>query len=351
MKRDPGHVHAGSRRRVGADEARRSTRRRAFLRAAVAWPALAWAGAVFAQAKQPILIGWLNTASRESGGHYLAAFKEGLAALGWKEGPQVVIEERWVDGRYARLQPLAEELAVKKPAVIVAGPLQSVAAAAKAAPKTPIVQGDGGDLVAAGLAASLARPGGVVTGLTNISGDIAEKYLELLLEASPKLRRVGFLADPGNLNLPVLMEAVRRSLAKRSVEARFAEAMRPEEIEPAISRLAKEGVQGLVVIGSAMFRVERRRILKLALARRWPVITGLHEWADEGALLTYGVDVSTNYRRAAYFVDRILKGAKPADLPIEQPTKFKLVVNMKTAKTLGIKIPNSILVRAERVIE
>ena len=306
----------------------------------------------FAQSKQkPVLIGWLNTASSQSSGSYLTAFKEGLAELGWKEGSQFVIEERWVDGRYARQQPFAEELAAKKPAVIVAGPLQAVAAAAKAAPKTPIVQADGGDLVVAGLAASLARPGGMVTGLTNITGDIAEKYLELLLEASPKLRRVGFLADPGNLNLRILTDAVRRSITKRSVEARFAEAIRPEEIEPAISRLVKEGVQGLVVISSAMFRVEQMRIVKLALAQRWPVLAGHGSFVEAGALLSYSADNLESYRRAAAYVDKILKGAKPGDLPIEQPTKFQMLVNMKTATALGIKIPQSILVQATKVIE
>jgi putative ABC transport system substrate-binding protein len=308
--------------------------------------------AVFAQAKQaPVLIGWLNTGSRESSGHFLVAFKEGLAALGWKEGPQVVIEERWVDGRYARLQPLAEELAAKKPAVIVAGPLSATIAAAKAAPKTPVVQAAAGDLVVAGLAASLARPGGMVTGLTNVSANLAEKYLELLLEASPKLRRVGFLSDPGNLNLPLLMEAVRRSIATRSVEARFAEATRPEEIEPAISRLAKEGARALVVIGSAMFRGERRRIVQLALAQRWPVVAWSREFTEEGALLSYDADASAAYRRAAYYVDRILKGAKPGDLPVEQPTKFALVINLKTAKALGLTIPQTLLLRADQIIQ
>ena len=307
---------------------------------------------VLAQSKQaPILIGWLHTASRESSGHFLAAFKEGLAALGWNEGAQVVIEERWVDGRYARLQPFAEELAAKKPAVIVAGPLSAVAAAVKAAPKTPIVQGSGGDLIVAGLAASLARPGGMVTGVTNVSANLAEKYLELLLEASPKLRRVGFLTDPGNMNRPLLMEAVRRSIATRSIEARFAEATRPEEIEPAVSSLAKEGAQALVVISSAMFRGEYQHILKLALAHRWPVAAGQREFAEEGALLSYGADAAVEYRRAARYVDRILRGAKPGDLPIEQPTRFELVVNMKTAKALGLTIPQPFLMRADRVIE
>jgi len=307
---------------------------------------------VLAQTKKaPVLIGWLNGGSRERSGHLFAAFKEGLAALGWKQGSQVVIEERWANGRSERLEPLAQELAAKRPVVIVAAPATAVRAAAKGVPKTPIVMATGGDPVAGGLATSLARPGGMVTGVTNISTELNEKFLELLLAAAPKLRRVGFLWDPTTLNAGLTKEAARRSVAQHSVEARFAEAASPEEIEAAISRLEKEGAQALVVFPSQTLLVERRRIVKLALAHRWPVIAGQREWTDEGALLTYGADASANYRRAAYYVDRILKGAKPGDLPIEQPTKFELVINLKTAKALKLEIPRDLGVRADRVIE
>jgi len=307
---------------------------------------------VLAQTKKaPVLIGWLNGGSRERSGHLFAAFKEGLAALGWKQGSQVVIEERWANGRSERLEPLAQELAAKRPVVIVAAPATAVRAAAKGVPKTPIVMATGGDPVAGGLATSLARPGGMVTGVTNISTELNEKFLELLIAAAPKLRRVGFLWDPTTLNAGLTKEAARRSVAQHSVEARFAEAASPEEIEAAISRLEKEGAQALVVFPSQTLLVERRRIVKLALAHRWPVIAGQREWTDEGALLTYGADASANYRRAAYYVDRILKGAKPGDLPIEQPTKFELVINMKTAKALKLEIPRDLGVRADRVIE
>jgi len=306
--------------------------------------------AVFAQSKQPILIGWLNGGSREANGHLFAAFKEGLAALGWKEGSQVVVEERWANGRTERLQPLAQELAAKKPAVIVAGPSLAVTAAANAAPKTPIVIA-AGDPLAAGLVSNLARPGGMITGVSNIVSQVNEKHLELLLDAVPKLRRIGFLADSSNPAARVLMEPARRSAAQRSVEARFAEAASPEEIEPAISRLAKEGAQALVVMPGTLLRVEKRRIVKFALAQRWPVIGSRREWAEEGTLLSYGVDVSAIYRRAAYYVDRILKGAKPGDLPIEQPTRFELVVNLKTAKAIGLTISQSLLFRADKVME
>jgi putative ABC transport system substrate-binding protein len=313
---------------------------------------LAWSGAAFAQAKKvPVVIGWLHGGSRERSGHLFAAFKEGLAALGWKEGSQIVIEERWADGRSERLQSLAQELAAKKPALIVAVPGSAVRAAAKAAPKTPIVMATGADPVASGLAASLARPGGMVTGVTNLSIELAEKYLELLLAAAPKLRRVGFLQDPTSTNARLVKDAARRSIAQHSVDARFGEAARPEEIEAAISRLEKEGAQALVVFNSQTFIVERRRIVKLALARRWPIIAGVSDFAEAGALLSYSADGLANYRRAAYYVDRILKGAKPGDLPIEQPTKFELVLNMKTARALKLDISRELAVRVDRVIE
>jgi len=302
---------------------------------------------VFAQSKQPLLIGWLHAGSRESNRRSFAAFKEGLAALGWEEGSQIVIDERWADGRSDRLPALAGELAAKGPAVIVAGPVSAAAAATEAAPKTPIVIFLG-DPVPAGLAASLARPGGMVTGVTNIVTDISEKYVELLLAAAPKSRRVGLLIDTTAVNHALMLEAARRSVAQYSVEARYAEVARPEEVEPALSRLAKERIQALVVMPGQAVAQGRQRIVKSAQEQRWPVVAGP---GFAGALLTYGADILANYRRAAYYVDRILKGAKTGDLPIEQPTKFELVINMKTAKALGLTIPQTLLLRADQVIE
>jgi putative ABC transport system substrate-binding protein len=191
----------------------------------------------------------------------------------------------------------------------------------------------------------------MITGLTNIVTDVQQKFVELLVAVAPKLRRIGFLVDTTTYSRGALVDAARRSAVQYSIEARFAEVAKPEEIEPAIGRLVKEGAQALVVLSSPLFAFERQRIVKLALAQRWPLVAGGRRWAEEGALLSYSSDQAANFRRAAYYVDRILKGAKPGDLPIEQPTKIELVVNMKTAKALGITIPPSILVRADKVIE
>ena len=281
----------------------------------------------------------------------MAAFKEGMATLGWKEGSSYVLEERWMDGQSERLRVLAVELAAKRPAVIVAATSQTVRAASAAAPNTPVVQANGGDLVTFGLVKSLARPGGMITGLSNIGFELEGKFIELLLAAVPGLRRVGFLIDPTASGYALGRKALKRSIAQYRIDASFAEAARPEDIESALSRLAKEGAQALVVMSSSWFISERRRIVTLALAERWPVVAGPLEFVDEGALLVYGADRDALYRRAAYYVDRILKGAKPGDLPIEQPTKFELVINLRTAKSIGLPIPQDLLLRANKVIE
>lgn len=307
--------------------------------------------AVFAQSKQSVLIGWLHTDSRELSKHYLSTFKEGLATLGWREGAQYVIEERWASGQLDRLPSLAAELAATNPVIIVAALTAAVVAAVRAAPRTPIVMASGGDVVALGYAQSLARPGGMVTGVANIGYVLAEKHVEFLLAAAPRVKRIGVLIDSNAPGHDLSRQAVHRSIAQYQVEARYAELASPEEIAPALSRLAKQGAQALIVTGGLMLRSERRRIVKLAMVQRWPVVAGGGEWAEAGALLNYSADLLANYRRAGYYVDRILKGAKPGDLPIEQPMTFELAVNMKTAKLLGLSMPPEIMVRATRVIE
>jgi len=351
VNRKSGHIHSGLRRRVRAGDARRSTRR-VLLLAAAAWPLVAWGSAAYAQAKQkPVVIGWLHTGTREAGANSFAAFKEGLAALGLKEGSHFVIEARWADGRFERLPVLAGELAAKKPAVLVATSAAVAIRLAEAAPNVPIVQASGTNPVQTRLAKSLARPGGMVTGITNLSRELSEKLVEMLVAVAPKVKRVGFLLD-GNLRNPDTgIEPARRSAAQYAVEAHFAQPATAEAIEPAISALAKQGVQALIPIPSSFLASQRPLIIKYAQAQQLPVVGSLRQWAEQGALLSYGTDTSANFRRAAWYVDRILKGTKPGDLPIEQPTRFELVVNMKTAKALGITIPQAMILRADTVIE
>ena len=271
--------------------------------------------------------------------------------MGWKEGSQIVIEARWADGQVDRLVPLAQELVAKEPAVIVAADMRAAHRARREASQVPLVMVSDLDPVAAGLVTNLARPGGMITGLAGFNIEIIGRNVEMLLAAAPKTKRIGFLTSSSGPILTALLAEARRATTQHAVEARFAEVVRPDEIEPALSRLTKEGAQALVMLPGAVVSAERRRIMQYALGQHWPVIGGTRAWADDGALLSYGADSAANRRRAASYVDRILRGAKPGDLPIEQPTKFELAVNMKTAKALGLTIPQSIMLQATRVIE
>ena len=245
---------------------------------------------------------------------------------------------------------LAKELADKKLRLVIASPSQAVAAAAKAMPDIPIVVASG-DPLSAGLVPSLAKPGGNTTGVSNVVVGISGKLLEILLDTVPKLRRIGFLGDTSSPNHSSMVSNQRRDCARLGVEGRWAEAGQPQEIAPALRKIAKAGVQALVIETAPLFGTERRAIAGLAAELRWPIIAGQDNFADAGALITYAPNRAARVRRVATYVDKILKGAKPADLPIEQPATFDFIVNVKAAKALGIAIPNSILVQATKVIE
>jgi len=318
--------------------------------AGAAFPALAWTGALRAQAKPPVVIGWLDSVSRERGSWATTAFHEGMAALGWKLGEQYVLEERYADGRVERLPALAREIAATRPAVIVAGTSTPARAAAAAAPKTPVVLCNG-DPLANGLVANLARPGGMITGVSNANSETRHKVIELLVETMPTLRRVGFLVDSRSPLHSANVTAARQTAEHFRLEPIIADVAKPEDIEPAMAQLAKAEAQALVILPSTWFDGHIPVIIASALARRWPAVGVMASIPEQGGLFSFGHNAHAAARRSAYYVDRILKGAKPGDLPIEEPTVFDLVLNMKTAKQLGIVVPPSMMVRATEVIE
>jgi putative tryptophan/tyrosine transport system substrate-binding protein len=282
---------------------------------------------------------------------FITAFRQGLRELGYTEGQSMVIEERYAYGVVDRFPALiAELLDLNIDALVVAG--TNAAQAAKARTSTvPIVFTVPGDPVGAGLVASLARPGGNVTGLSLLAPEITARQLQLLKEAVPKASRVAVLSNPANSFTALLVketEAAARSLGLRVhvLGVRGADAL-----EGAFSTIAKERPDAFFTLADPMLFVHRMRIAEFANKNRLPATYPHREYAEAGGLMAYGADLRDNFRRAATFVDKILKGAKPADLPVEQPTKFELIINLRTAKALGLTIPPAVLARADEVIE
>ncbi len=295
-------------------------------------------------------IGFLGAASEAGHRARLEAFRQGLRDLGYVEGQNLNIEFRWPEGQYDRLPVLAAELVALKVDLIVTYGTPGIQAAKRATSTIPIVMAASGDAVATGLIASLARPGGNLTGFTYFSPELNAKRLELLKEVLPRLRRTAVLVNPDNpANAPVL-HAMARTAASLHVALDQFEARGPGEFESAFTVMAKRRVDALANIDDPMLVSDARRLAALAAKSRLPS-TGFKEFAEAGGLMAYAVDLPELSRRSAVFVDKILKGAKPADLPVEQPTKFEMVINMKTAKALGLTIPQSILVRADEVIQ
>jgi putative tryptophan/tyrosine transport system substrate-binding protein len=282
---------------------------------------------------------------------FVEAFREGMRALGYEDGRNIVYETRWADGNPARLPLLAAELAALNVDIILTGGETAIRAAHNAAPMTPIVMGASNDPIEAGFAQSLARPGGMVTGLTIFSKELSQKRLELFREMVPSLRRVAVLINPNFPAALAEMKATEHAAQLLGVTIRPVTISRAEELERALAGLTTHEVDGLVTLADPFFTAHRVRIVDLANAARQPTMLHWREFVEVGGLLSYGPDNVELYRRAASFVDKILKGAKPADLPIEQPTKFVLAINLKTAKALGIEVPPTLLARANEVIE
>ena len=280
----------------------------------------------------------------------LGAFREGLRELGYVEGQNILIESRWAEGRYDRLPGLAAELVNLRVDIIVTWSLPAIQAAKEATATIPIVMAGSLDPVATDVVASLARPGGNITGLSLMAPELVGKQLELLKEVVPKVSRVALLGNPAN---PGTAPQVRRGQdAARALGVRLQvlEARNPSAIEDAFAAMARERAGAVIILTDAMFGAHRERIADLAAKHRVPAVYGLPEFAETGGLMGYGSSVVDRFRRAAVFVDKILKGAKPGDLPIEQPTKFEFVINLKTAKALGLTIPPAVLARADEVI-
>ena len=297
-------------------------------------------------------IGYLLGTSSTVSSRPVETFRQGLRGLGWVEGQNVVIEYRSADGRYDRLPDLAADLVRLKVDIIVAAGTAATTAAKNAARAIPIVMIGVGDPVGLELIASLARPGGNVTGLTfSVGMETAGKGLELLKEALPKVRRVAVLTNPANPGQPLALKNVKAAARSLGMQLQLLEARGPDEFDGAFAAMVKERVGALLVVSEAMFNHHRVRLADLAARNKLPSMHGFREDAEAGGLMSYGPDLADLFRRSATYVDKILKGAKPGDLPVEQPTKFELVINLKVAKALGLTIPASVLSRADQVIE
>ena len=276
--------------------------------------------------------------------------RTGLRQLGYEEGKNIVIDYRWADGRFERLPELAAELVKLNVDVIVTHSTPGALAAKQATSTIPIVMAAVGDPVAVGLVASLARPGGNLTGLTFFYAELCAKRVELIKEAIPTLTRVAVFVNPANPSHPIALAAMQRTASALAVELVPIEVKARDDIAAAIAMVAARQAAALVVIEDPLSISNARQIAEFALQNRVPMI-GFKPHAEAGALMEYGVDLADLYYRSAAFVDKILKGTAPADLPIERAVKFEIIVNLQSAKTLGIELPTSLLLRANEVIE
>jgi putative ABC transport system substrate-binding protein len=298
-------------------------------------------------------IGWLDQGAPES--PELKAVREGLRELGYVEGQNIIVESRYAEGQYDRLAALAAELVRLRPDVIVTRASAAAGAAKSATSAIPIVMVTGVDPVAEGLVQSLARPGGNITGLTFLTSELSAKRLEVLREVLPRLQRVAVLArtpEPRRFAGGRETEETKRAAQSLGVQLQILPTQAgDDDLAEAFRAMARDRAEAVINLPSPIFFEHRRRLAELAVRHRLPWMSEFRGYVEAGGLMSYGADVLAAFRRAGVFVDKILKGAKPADLPIEQASKFELVINLKTAKALGLTIPPSVLARADQVIE
>jgi putative ABC transport system substrate-binding protein len=308
----------------------------------------------FAQQKGKVWrVGFLSQRARpdsfESG--VFGAFRLGMRELGYIEGTNLSINWRFADGDASKLPELVAELVRLNVDIIVAAGTPAASASQKATTTIPIVMATVGDPIGSGLVKTFARPGGNITGLSNLSGDLGPKLLEMLLSLVPRLSRVGILVNPANSSHAVTLKNIQASAPRVGVKCLPIEAKTEQEIRNAFSTLMREHAGAIIIANDPLFIQQGHLIAELALKHRLPSIGQMPDYAVDGGVLSYGQNLDDNYRRAATYVDKILKGAKPSDLPVEQPMKFELLINRKTAKALALTIPQSLMISADKVIE
>ena len=312
--------------------------------------AISWPRALRAQQKAMPVIGYLGAGSPGPSAPFVAAFRKGLGESGYVEGQNVAIEYRFAEGRDDQLPALAADLVGRKVDVIVTFGGGAPRAAKAASQTIPIVFAIGGDPIAIGLVASLARPGGNVTGVSWLGGELTSKRLELISELVPHARAIALLVNPNNLQNRVVREMQEAARAK-GVQLPILYAGSESEIDAAFASLVQGNADALVVTAEPFINSRRQQIVALAARHAVPAIYGIREYVAAGGLISYGASLTAVYRQAGVYAGTILKGAKPADLPVQQPTKFELVINLKTANALGLTVPQSMLIRADEVIE
>jgi ABC-type uncharacterized transport system substrate-binding protein len=283
--------------------------------------------------------------------YYYGPFRQGMRELGYVEGKNLVIEWRSGEGQVERLPGLAAELVQLKVDVIVTAGTVATGVAQKATATIPIVIANANDPVGSGFVKSLAHPGANITGLSNLTVDLSAKHLEIMLSMVPRLSHVAVLVNPGNSAHAAILKSTQAAAQKANIKVLPAEARTPQEIERAFSTMAQGNVGAVLVAIDAFFIQQGRQIADLAAKHRLPSMSASREYVEVGGLMSYGQNLADNYRRAATYVDKILKGAKPGDLPVEQPTIFELFISRKIAKALGLTIPRSLLISADKVIE